>query len=566
MTQKNLSKLELRYGKVFSVLKAVYQRYRSLGAIRLYGTSDEFAASTGLNYSALKWVAGLRYREWWQAARVTRKIYNDRFRDKLVSRASLSNLRVVGAGLQNCVTVERLIAHTRQELAKRNVRLVTFFIVPETIENYVQGMKASIRGTGNLGGYVDGVRFNLPGKTIDKGMLINKNVASEHCTVIAGERVFPHAISSRQEVPRILFFGASEVFGTFLSDKQTIPAAFQGLCSDNEEWRCVNLGMGGVNFIDVVSNVLKTKLKASDTVVLAVPYGAERSHIDVSITLNDEDLFDYSHVKSTGSLKVAKQLFDFICEVQPVLNVDLGQRCAAAELCLSEYQRFILSCEAKEIKSGLLQSDLSYFRSWRESVVNPNANVGSVAVNCNPITLGHEYLIDYARQQVDVLFVLVIQEDSSEVSFEDRFAMVELVCRDKPNVHVLRGGSFVCTEYIAPEYFVKEDVSDEAVDFSLESFYFGQFIAPELGVQTIFLGHEPKCHVTQQYNDHMVQSMPSYGVLVDIIPRLTSQDGNFISASLVRKFIKEREFEKLSGYVPEICIPYLESDHFSLKS
>ena len=46
-------------------------------------------------------------------------------------------------------------------------------------------------------------------------------------------------------------------------------------------------------------------------------------------------------------------------------------------------------------------------------------------MNCNPMTNGHLYLIDTARQMVDLLYIFIVEEDKSDFAFRDRLALVQ---------------------------------------------------------------------------------------------------------------------------------------------
>jgi len=443
--------------------------------------------------------------------------------------------------------------------------LVTFFIVPESLQNYVEGMRCSLKGGTSTFGNAGRIKFNLPSKMIDRGVLMNRDMSSTNCNVINGFRVHDTSSLDVDFGRRFLFFGASEVFGTGLRDDQIIPAQYQALFDDDSHSVTLNLGMGGVNFIDVVNRVLRFRLRSSDTVFLAVPYTSSLSHADTLVNLTETEMFDYSHPNDIGARKVAATLFGYLQDLKPPATCLTPETDATINRYLELYNAHMTACEALEFKNNRLKADLDYFQSARMNYVEGEMLVGSVAVNCNPITLGHEYLIDYARAKVDILFVLVISEDLSAVSFGDRFELVSKVCEDKPNVIVLRGGSFVCTEYIAPEYFVKDSSSSDGVDFSLESFYFGRFIGPALGVKKIFLGDEPNCNITKQYNEHMQETMPAYGIDLEIIPRINTSEGDVISASRVRQMIERKDFDELSKYVPSVCIPLIKSSKFKLR-
>jgi citrate lyase synthetase len=163
---------------------------------------------------------------------------------------------------------------------------------------------------------------------------------------------------------------------------------------------------------------------------------------------------------------------------------------------------------------------------------------------------------------VDHLFVFVIEEDLSFFSFKHRFEMVSDGLAHLPNVTVLRGGRYICTQLTYPEYFSKDDVSEVKADASMEAWFFSEYIAKAMGISVIFLGNEPTCKITQQYNAKMSEILPKYGVTVDIIPRISSPSGNIISASSVRKLLAVKDFEGISEIVPETTLRILK-EHYT---
>jgi hypothetical protein len=547
-------------------LKSWLKKFFLGPGVRLYGTKEEYESALGKKYSEKNYpIFNSSDFAWWKAANLTKKIVDKKFKPhELLIKPNLKNFRVIGAGIQNAAPTEELVMFVRNSLAREGVSLVTYFMMPEQRQNYIAGMRCSLQDDDYHFGTSGKIRFNLPGKIIDRGVLMNKNMTSTHCNVVNGIRSNGKFSVENKTYRRYLFFGASEVFGTGLRDDQTISTHFEAIQKDNSNVICMNLGMGGVNFIDVVNRVLKFKKYKSDTVFLAVPFTNSLAHADLIITLDENEMFDYSHPNDIGAQKVAITLLNHIQNDQSNGSV-ASVESESINFCTEFYNTHINACEALEFKTGALENDLAYFNGVRKNYVTDGMLVGSVAVNCNPITLGHEYLIDYARSKVDILFVLVIEEDTSAVSFDDRLKLVSEVCEEKPNIFVLRGGSFVCTEFIAPEYFIKDELQSEVVDFSMESFYFGQYIGPALGVQKIFLGDEPKCAITKQYNEHMEKTMSEYGIELEIIPRINTDSGDVISASNVRKVIRNGDFSQLYNYVPLKCIPHLSSPEFKLR-
>ena len=62
--------------------------------------------------------------------------------------------------------------------------------------------------------------------------------------------------------------------------------------------------------------------------------------------------------------------------------------------------------------------------------------VGAIVMNCNPFTLGHRALIEYAVTKVDLLCLFVVEENRSLFPTEVRFQLVKEGVKDLPNVHV----------------------------------------------------------------------------------------------------------------------------------
>lgn len=121
---------------------------------------------------------------------------------------------------------------------------------------------------------------------------------------------------------------------------------------------------------------------------------------------------------------------------------------------------------------------------------------------------------------------------------------------------MLKGGRYICTEFTYPEYFSKDDVQNVAADASMEAWFFCEYIARELDISVIFLGEEPSCRITQQYNRKMAEILPGFGIAVDIIPRI-SRDGRAISASTVRRLLQEGDFDAIARLVPPCTHSYL---------
>lgn len=182
-------------------------------------------------------------------------------------------------------------------------------------------------------------------------------------------------------------------------------------------------------------------------------------------------------------------------------------------------------------------------------------------MNCNPFTLGHLHLVEYAASKVIKLYIFVVEEDKSEFPFADRIELVKQGVKDFPNVEVLPSGKFIISQTTFSGYFSKAELQDVAVDSSEDVEIFGKEIAPTLGITIRFAGEEPKDNVTRQYNETMKRILPRYGVEFCEIPR-KEIDGEPISASSVREALKCGDFDKIKNLVPETTLTYLR-DRFS---
>ena len=183
---------------------------------------------------------------------------------------------------------------------------------------------------------------------------------------------------------------------------------------------------------------------------------------------------------------------------------------------------------------------------------------GSIVMNCNPFTLGHRYLIEYAASRVDTLYIFVVEEDKSYFTFEDRISLVRQGTEDLKNVIVLPSGKFIISATTFPGYFYKDDIKEATIDCSNDLTIFAQYIAPALDIKIRFAGEEPLDPVTNQYNEGMKEILPQYGIEFQPIARKCDSDGSqVISASRVRKYFESGDLESLKTIVPPTTYRYL---------
>ncbi len=181
---------------------------------------------------------------------------------------------------------------------------------------------------------------------------------------------------------------------------------------------------------------------------------------------------------------------------------------------------------------------------------------GAIVMNGNPFSKGHRYLIEQASEKVDNLYVIMVGEDRSLFTTDERLAMATEACREFKNVTVCHGSTYAISALTFPTYFIKE-VSDAApTQITLDLDLFATHIAPALGISTRFVGTEPADPLTCLYNKFMHDLLPVRGIEVVETERL-SIDGNIVSASSVRANIAILNIAGALDMVPSATVPYI---------
>ncbi|MEG2074841.1 MAG: [citrate (pro-3S)-lyase] ligase, partial [Angelakisella sp.] len=129
----------------------------------------------------------------------------------------------------------------------------------------------------------------------------------------------------------------------------------------------------------------------------------------------------------------------------------------------------------------------------------PAPVTAALVMNCNPFTLGHQYLVEAAAAAADKVIVLVVEEDVSEFPFAHRLALVQAGTAQLPNVTVMSGGRYAISALTFPSYFTREDKL-AAAQAEIDADIFARHTAPALGITKRFVGTEPLSPTTAIYN------------------------------------------------------------------
>ncbi len=187
---------------------------------------------------------------------------------------------------------------------------------------------------------------------------------------------------------------------------------------------------------------------------------------------------------------------------------------------------------------------------------NDAGKIGCIVMNCNPFTLGHQYLIECACKDCDLLYVFVVSEDKSRFSANDRIEMVRRGTAHIPNVKILPTGPYLISSATFPTYFLKDKENVTQIQCLLDIEIFIKYYAPKFNITTRYVGTEPTSPTTNQYNLSLKKLLPTHGIALKEIPRLEIL-GAPVSASRVRGLIDSQNVQAMKSLVPDTTYDFL---------
>lgn len=185
-------------------------------------------------------------------------------------------------------------------------------------------------------------------------------------------------------------------------------------------------------------------------------------------------------------------------------------------------------------------------------------NRGAIVMNCNPFTLGHRSLVEYAHNNCDEVIIFAVQEDRSVFPFSNRFTLIKQGVKDMKGVEVISGGDFIISNATFPTYFIK-GTDELAAQTKLDATIFATRIAPALNITVRFVGEEPTDKTTLAYNQAMREVFAENGIELKVIPREQKGD-QIVSASSVRRALAADDWETVYRMVPKTTLTYLRSE------
>ncbi len=353
----------------------------------------------------------------------------------------------------------------------------------------------------------------------------------------------------------IFLVGPCIVTGMYTIDKYTLGTILQRkLNSLGLKYRVVAVGIH--NDVDrfLFLETLKTfKIKPNDMIFWFeqsfqwVKWDFDFSDIFKELFLEYGEDFYYDspvHVGKEGNKKFVSFLIsNIISKIEDFQESQVGGGENVEEISSNELTKF---------EVGLIENRFT-----------KHLRIGSIVMNCNPFTLGHQYLIETAIKSCDYLYIFVVEEDKSIFSFKERFKLVQEGTSHLKNITVLPSGKFIISQNTFSAYFQKENLKDAIIDPSMDLEIFGRKVVPTLDINIRFVGEEPIDNITRQYNEYMKRMLPEYGIEVIEIPR-KEIGKQVISASRVRKLLLEENWKEIKKIVPKTTYQYLWTERENL--
>ena len=355
-------------------------------------------------------------------------------------------------------------------------------------------------------------------------------------------------------------FGPCTARGAMVSDAHTVASILQKRLNEaGGGWLVLNCGVGGgTDLENTYRYALSLPLKAGDAVLFLEAGGfLDEKTVDGVTIFKLSDAFNTqppagewfldrpAHCNAEANAVIAHAFFHKLRErisaakCAPVIDANGCKR--GAEKIYSD---------SLELKKYI--GDISNLRFELKS----GECAGAILMHCNPMTLGHLFLIEEALREVNFLYVFLLSVDKSEIPYAIRREMLLHETRGLPRVRVLDCGEFMGSPKVFPAYFTKDSKRHSRIDATKEILVFCQHVAPVLEISKRFVGTESRDFVTRQYNNQLKLILPSYGIELREIKRKIVE-GKDVSAYLTRSLIRDGRWDEVGKQVSAYSLSLL---------
>ena len=142
----------------------------------------------------------------------------------------------------------------------------------------------------------------------------------------------------------------------------------------------------------------------------------------------------------------------------------------------------------------------------------------ALVMNANPFTLGHQYLVEKAASENEILHLFIVSEDASLVPFAVRKKLVMEGTAHLKNIRYHDSGPYIISSATFPSYFQKDQEAVIQSHALLDLTIFTK-IAHAMNISRRYVGEEPNSLVTGIYNEIMQKKLPEIGIECIVVPR-----------------------------------------------
>lgn len=378
---------------------------------------------------------------------------------------------------------------------------------------------------------------------------------SEEFNIINGRR---HTVGTPQASGQVIhLFGPCIIEGLCVPDDKTIASILQSMFSRKNMLNCEVRNHGTAYGKDLINDMMRmaaTDFSDNDIVVWVSGFDDQEEYLLKKNCVEFVDckflaigtegtwfLDNPMHCNAKMNKNFAKLIFNHICKY---INSQTERKV------LSNYitdKQLDLHYDNDAI---IHSEELKKYCDWisSQSFCNKKDKTGCVVINANPYTLGHRYLIKEALKKCDQLYIIIVEQNTGDFIFNERFQMVNSEWKNYPNIKILSGGNVLTSSLGFPEYFNRTHQLKDSNPL-LNHKIFAEYVAPILGINIRFFGVETNDEVTALLNKTAISYLPSKGIEVIIIDRKRI-NSTPISAKTVRRLYAERNFEALIPLVP----------------
>ena len=278
----------------------------------------------------------------------------------------------------------------------------------------------------------------------------------------------------------IYFFGPCYYFGRHAPYDKTIESYLQRMLNEKKlPYRVENEGQAfSERTQDMFYNLNQINPKPGDIIFLCVWH--MHANNDAIPFLDLLDAFDpphdfrevfctTGHVNELGYKIIAEKYFDYLTKNNFFVDKEFKYPAPPKPY----FHRYGIPPQYEQ-GGNITDFENEELEAYKQKLRAKRAPIGAIVMNCNPFTLGHRYLVEYAAERVLKLYVFVVEEDKSEFPFADRIELVKQGVKDLPNVEVLPSGKFIISQQTFSGYFSKVDLQDVVVDSSEDVEIFGR--------------------------------------------------------------------------------------------